>query len=131
MGPILVIGVVLSGVLIFPLVRLLVMTGDTTEPKSPERRVRKVIGVGIVAAAVWITFLPVSAQYGVDWSGEDVMELGRRCLREEREFNLGAGFARDADYLPQFLRTEPLQTPHGPQAFDLPDELVDSFWDGV
>ncbi len=71
----------------------------------------------------------VSAQYGIDWSGDDVMALGKRCLLDEREFNLRAGFTRDAGYLPDFLRTEPLHTPDGPQVFDLPDELIDSFWD--
>jgi aldehyde:ferredoxin oxidoreductase len=71
----------------------------------------------------------VSAQYGVSWGPEDVLEMGRRVLKEEREFNLRAGFGRDADYLPQFLRTEPLHTPEGDMAFDLPDELIESFWD--
>ena len=71
----------------------------------------------------------VSAQYGIDWSGDDVLALGKRCLLDEREFNRRAGFARDADYLPDFLHTEPLHTPDGPQVFDLQDELIDSFWD--
>jgi aldehyde:ferredoxin oxidoreductase len=71
----------------------------------------------------------VSAQYGVSWGPEDVLEMGRRVLKEERDFNLRAGFGRDADYLPEFLRTEPLHTPDGEMAFDLPDELLDSFWD--
>jgi aldehyde:ferredoxin oxidoreductase len=71
----------------------------------------------------------VSAQYGVEWGPEDSLEMGRRVLKEEREFNLRAGFGRDADYLPDFLRREPLHTPDGEMAFDLPDELLDSFWD--
>ena len=71
----------------------------------------------------------VSAQYDIDWSGDDVMNLGKRCLLDEREFNLHAGFTRDAGYLPDFLRAEPLHTSDGPQVFDLPDELIDSFWD--
>ena len=71
----------------------------------------------------------VSAQYGVDWSAEDVMALGARVLKEERDFNLRAGFGRDADYIPAFLRTEPLHTSDGEAVFDLPDELIDSFWD--
>ncbi len=71
----------------------------------------------------------VNAQHGIEWGPEDVLEMGRRVLKEERDFNLRAGFRRDADYLPQFLRTEPLHTPDGDMAFDLPDELLDSFWD--
>jgi len=71
----------------------------------------------------------VSAQYGVSWGPEDVLEMGRRVLKEERDFNLRAGFGRDAGYLPDFLRTEPLHTPDGEMAFDLPDELLDGLWD--
>jgi aldehyde:ferredoxin oxidoreductase len=71
----------------------------------------------------------LSAQYGVSWGPEDVLEMGRRVLKEERDFNLRAGFGRDADYLPGFLRTEPLHTPDGEMAFDLPDDLLDSFWE--
>jgi len=73
----------------------------------------------------------VSAQHGVAWSADDALALGRRCLRDEREFNTGAGFGRDADALPAFLRTEALVTPDGDAVFDLPDALLDSFWDEV
>ena len=73
----------------------------------------------------------VSAQHGVAWSADDVMALGKRCLREEREFNQRAGFGRDADELPAFLRTEPLKTPDGDAVFDLSDELIDTFWDDL
>jgi len=71
----------------------------------------------------------VGTQYGVEWGPEDVLEMGRRVLKEERDFNLRAGFGRDADYLPDFLRTEALHTPDGEMLFDLPDELLDGFWD--
>ena len=71
----------------------------------------------------------VSAQYGVSWGPEDVLEMGRRVLKEERDFNLKAGLGRDSASLPRFLRTEPLHTPDGDMAFDLPDELIDSFWE--
>ena len=73
----------------------------------------------------------VSAQHGVSWSAGDVLALGKRCLREEREFNQRAGFGRDADELPSFLRTEPLKTPDGDAVFDLPAELIDTFWDDL
>lgn len=71
----------------------------------------------------------VSAQHGVSWTADDVMALGRQCLLDEREFNLRAGFGRDAEQLPPFLRSEPLHTPDGDAVFDLPDELIDTFWD--
>jgi aldehyde:ferredoxin oxidoreductase len=73
----------------------------------------------------------VSAQHGVSWSADDVLELGKRCLRDEHEFNLAAGFGRDSDEIPVFLRTEPLKTPDGDAVFDLLDELIDTFWDEI
>ncbi|MDP3767722.1 MAG: aldehyde ferredoxin oxidoreductase C-terminal domain-containing protein, partial [Dehalococcoidia bacterium] len=73
----------------------------------------------------------VSAQHGVSWTAEDALELGKRCMRDEREFNQRAGFGREADELPAFLRNEPLKTPDGDAVFDLPDELIDSFWDDL
>ena len=54
---------------------------------------------------------------------------GRQCLLDEREFNMRAGIGRDAEQIPAFLRTEPLHTTDGDQVFDLPDELIESFWD--
>ncbi len=71
----------------------------------------------------------VSAQHGLSWTVDDVMALGKQCLLDEREFNTRAGIGRDADQIPSFLRTEPLETTDGPSVFDLPDQLIDSFWD--
>lgn len=73
----------------------------------------------------------VSAQHGVAWTEDDVLALGKRAMLDERAFNQRAGFGRDADALPAFLRSEPLATPEGDAVFDLPDELIDSFWDGL
>jgi aldehyde:ferredoxin oxidoreductase len=71
----------------------------------------------------------VSAQYGVDWTKDDVEALGRRTLVCERDFNRRAGFGRDAGELPRFLRDEPLHTSEGDQVFDIDDALIDAFWD--
>ncbi len=71
----------------------------------------------------------VSAQHGVEWTKDEVLALGRRVLLDERQFNEAAGFGRDADYLPEFLRTEPLHTSEGDQVFDVDDSLIDAFWD--
>lgn len=71
----------------------------------------------------------LSARYGVRFTEEDVLNLGRRCLKTEREFNLRAGFTPEDDRLPDFLYTEPLPLPEGPAVFDLPDELLARFWD--
>ena len=54
-----------------------------------------------------------------------------QCMRDEREFNVAAGIGRDADQLPAFLRTEPIATAEGDAVFDLPDELIDTFWDDL
>ncbi len=70
----------------------------------------------------------VSAMHGVAWTKDDVEALGRRVLVCERAFNQRAGFGRDADALPRFLREEPLRTSEGDQVFDIDDELIDSFW---
>jgi aldehyde:ferredoxin oxidoreductase len=73
----------------------------------------------------------VSAQHGVPWSPDDALALGRQCLLDERAFNIAAGIGRDAEQVPSFLRSEPLETPDGPAVFDLPDELIDAFWDDL
>ena len=71
----------------------------------------------------------VSAQHGLSWSADDALALGKRCMLDEREFNNRAGIGRDAAQIPSFLRTEPLHTTDGDAVFDLPDALIDSFWD--
>lgn len=52
-----------------------------------------------------------NARYGWSYSVEDYLELGKQVLRDERQFNKGAGFGDDADDLPEFFRTEKLE-PH-------------------
>jgi aldehyde:ferredoxin oxidoreductase len=71
----------------------------------------------------------LNARHGTTLSEEDVLDIGRRCLKREREFNLGAGLGGSDDRLPDFLRTEPLVLPSGPSVYDLPDDVVDRFWD--
>jgi aldehyde:ferredoxin oxidoreductase len=71
----------------------------------------------------------VGAMYGVAWTKDDVLALGRRVLVEERDFNRRAGFGRDADALPAFLRDEPLHTSEGDQVFDIDESVIDAFWD--
>jgi aldehyde:ferredoxin oxidoreductase len=45
-------------------------------------------------------------------------------LKTERRFNEAAGIGREADRLPEFMKTEPLP-PHN-QIFDVSDEALDS-----
>ncbi len=73
----------------------------------------------------------VSAQHGVSWDTDHAMALGRQCLLDERAFNQKAGFGRDADEIPEFLRTEAIATSDGDSVFDLPDELLDTFWEDL
>ena len=69
----------------------------------------------------------VNAQCGLDLSYEDMQEMGKAVLKEERAFNLKAGFAPSADRLPEFFKEEP--SPPSDFVFDVPDSGIDSFWD--
>ncbi|HXF52402.1 MAG TPA: aldehyde ferredoxin oxidoreductase C-terminal domain-containing protein [Dehalococcoidia bacterium] len=71
----------------------------------------------------------LTAHLGEPITEEALAALGKQVLRDERAFNLRAGFGRDADLLPAFLRDEPLPTSEGPQVFDVPDEVIDRFWE--
>jgi aldehyde:ferredoxin oxidoreductase len=69
----------------------------------------------------------VNTQCGLDLSYEDMQEMGKAVLKEERVFNLKAGFAPSADRLPEFFKEEP--SPPSDFIFDVPDSEIDSFWD--
>jgi len=71
----------------------------------------------------------LSAMQGRSWSEEEVLALGARALITERDFNRASGFGDDASYIPRWLREEALVTAEGPQVFDVPSELIASFWD--
>ena len=68
-----------------------------------------------------------NAQCGSNLSYEDVHEMGKNILKEERAFNQNSGFAPGADRLPDFFKEEPL--PPKNVVFDVPDSEIDSFWD--
>jgi aldehyde:ferredoxin oxidoreductase len=70
----------------------------------------------------------LSARYGTTVTEEDIRALGQRCLKTERAFNIAAGLGRESERLPEFLRTEALPLPTGPSTYDLPDDIVDRFW---
>ena len=57
----------------------------------------------------------------------DIVEVGKKILKQEREFNLGAGFTKEDDRLPDFFINEPLE-PHN-VTFDVTNEELDSFWE--
>ncbi len=69
----------------------------------------------------------VNGVLGTDFSIEDVMEFGKNVLETEREFNEKAGFAKEDDRIPEFMKEEELP-PHD-AVFDVPDEELDSVWE--
>lgn len=68
----------------------------------------------------------VSAHLGVSFSTEELLALARQTLAAEREFNLGAGFTRAHDRLPEHFREE--VNPAAGTVFDVGDEELDRMW---
>ncbi len=68
----------------------------------------------------------VNAQFGTHLTYEDLKEMGKTMLREERTFNLKAGVGPSSDRLPEFFYEEPL--PPRNLVFDVPNDEIDSFW---
>lgn len=66
----------------------------------------------------------INAMYGLELTGNDVVELGKKVLRMERQFNEQAGFTKAHDRLPRYFSREPL-TPHN-VVFDVSDKELDS-----
>lgn len=53
----------------------------------------------------------INAFYGLNLTADDVTELGKSVLKNERDFNTKAGFTKEHDRLPEFFKKEPLP-PH-------------------
>jgi aldehyde:ferredoxin oxidoreductase len=53
----------------------------------------------------------INAFYGLELTGDDVTELGKSVLKNEREFNKQAGFTSEHDRLPEYFQKEALP-PH-------------------
>jgi aldehyde:ferredoxin oxidoreductase len=56
-------------------------------------------------------------------TGDDVVELGKKILAMERDFNQKAGLTRESDRLPRFFKREAVG-PHN-VTFDITDEQLD------
>ncbi len=69
----------------------------------------------------------LNAFYGLNLTADDVVALGKKVLKTERDFNTRAGFSKEHDRLPGFFTTEPLP-PHN-VVFDVSDEEHDSVFD--
>jgi aldehyde:ferredoxin oxidoreductase len=62
--------------------------------------------------------------YGWELTANDVVELGKSILKNEREFNIAAGLTSQHDRLPEFFKQEPLP-PHD-VTFLVKDEELDT-----
>ena len=65
----------------------------------------------------------VNAFYGWNWTADDTVEFGKKVLTMERDFNTRAGFTKEQDRLPPFMKVERL-APHN-LTFQVTDEELD------
>nr|WP_320049196.1 aldehyde ferredoxin oxidoreductase C-terminal domain-containing protein [uncultured Desulfuromonas sp.] len=68
----------------------------------------------------------INARFGIELTGDDVTELGKKVLKLEHQFNLDAGMTNKDDRLPEFFKTDPV-APHN-AVWDFTDEEIDEFW---
>lgn len=64
----------------------------------------------------------INAQYGVKWTSEDWVNLGKYVLKKEKAFNEAAGFTKKDDRLPEFI--EETFPPHN-AVWDITGEELD------
>ena len=65
----------------------------------------------------------LNAFYGLNLDANGVVELGKKVLKTERDFNTRAGFTKAHDRLPRFFKREPV-APHN-VVFEVNDEDLD------
>lgn len=65
----------------------------------------------------------VNGVLGTNYSTEEVMEMGMDILEMEREFNKEAGFTKEDDRMPEFMKEEELP-PHN-EVFNVSNEELD------
>jgi aldehyde:ferredoxin oxidoreductase len=68
----------------------------------------------------------INAFSGLNLTADDVTELGKSVLKNERDFNAAAGFTAKHDRLPDFFKKERL-APHD-VVFDVTDEDLDKVY---
>lgn len=108
-------------------------TPDTLVKQSRQEQLT-MMAVDSVGVCQFTNALPgdmaafVSERFGEPVSEDELLEASRAAIETEREFNRRAGFDREDDRLPQWLRDEPLPHPDGPSAFDIEDALIDEVW---
>jgi len=120
--------------------------GGSVDPLKPEGQVELSRNLQITTAAVdstgmclFIAFAAmdqpdtfqalidmINAFYGLSLSADDVTELGKSILSNERDFNARAGFTAEHDRLPEFFKKEPL--PSHNLTFQVTDEDLDTLY---
>jgi aldehyde:ferredoxin oxidoreductase len=68
----------------------------------------------------------INAFFGLSLTADDVTELGKSILKNERDFNTRAGFTAQDDRLPDFFKKEPL--PEHNLTFLVEDEDLDTLF---
>jgi len=68
----------------------------------------------------------LNAFYGLSLTADDVVALGKKVLKMERDFNSRAGFTAKHDRLPEYFKKEPLP-PHN-VTFQVTDEDLDKVY---
>ena len=66
----------------------------------------------------------INAFYGLNMTTDDMTEMGKSVLKNERDFNARAGFTAEQDRLPDFFLKESLP-PHN-IVFKVSDKDLDS-----
>lgn len=110
--------------------------GATVETLIKQSRHEQLVMMAIDSAGVcqFSNALPgdiaafVTNRFAATWDDEAVLKMAREGIEAEREFNRRAGFDRGDDRLPAWLCEEGLPLPDGPQAFDIPPEMLDAVW---
>jgi aldehyde:ferredoxin oxidoreductase len=120
--------------------------GGSVDPLKPEGQVELSRNLQITTAAVdstgmclFIAFAAmdqpdtfqalldmINAFYGLSLTADDVAELGKSILTNERDFNARAGFTAKHDRLPEFFKKEPL--PSHNLTFQVTDEELDTLY---
>ena len=83
-------------------------------------------GNGFAAAPETIRDL-LNARYNWKVDTDILQQLGNETLRLEREFNRRAGFSKEDDRLPDWMKSEPL--PPLNSVFDVPDAELDGIFE--
>ncbi|MFW9823048.1 MAG: aldehyde ferredoxin oxidoreductase C-terminal domain-containing protein, partial [Candidatus Thorarchaeota archaeon] len=71
----------------------------------------------------------LNAMYNLELTREDVVNIGKKILKTELDFNRKAGISKDQNNLPEFLRYEPSK-PTGLK-FTFKEEELNQFWDNL